>query len=237
MSSSESPRSEANGDPANDTQANERDGAVGSPSDNRPQRENGGNPSRWSKHAKVFFFKDANRIVALFTGGLFLIGICALSIQRDTEKRQLRAYVIVDKVIVKGLESCEADGRPQFCGASPNITAILHNAGLTPANNVRSRGRMAIEDYPLIGQFTPFDWSKKGSVEPLGPGMELGRDHSQFPPMPPGHVYGVAPGKKLYALGEVQYDDIFGTSHHTKWRFIVVSPDHAAADDEGNEAD
>jgi hypothetical protein len=40
-------------------------------------------------------FREPNRVIAIFTVALAIIGGVALWIARDTEKRQLRAYVIV----------------------------------------------------------------------------------------------------------------------------------------------
>jgi hypothetical protein len=115
-----------------------------SPSDPDTPREN----KFRDQAAKAFentkwFFSDPNRALAVLTASLVLIGIGALCIQRDTEERQLRAYVFIDPV---GMTYFDTKIPPKF-------TLDVHDAGQTPALNVAMFTKIDVLPYPLPKDF------------------------------------------------------------------------------------
>ncbi len=74
----------------------------------------------------IWVFSDPNRVIAMFTVALAFIGLCASHVASDTEKRQLRAYVIADAVSITSF----------FEGKPIALEAIIKNTGQTPACHV-----------------------------------------------------------------------------------------------------
>jgi hypothetical protein len=93
---------------------------------------------RWLQKVR-WYFSDPNRVIATFTVALAVIGIGALCIARDTEQRQLRAYVGFapkeDMIIMKD--------------APPQQKLIIQNFGTSPALHVTTGGNVIKLPYPL----------------------------------------------------------------------------------------
>lgn len=184
-------------------------------------------------------------VAGLFTAAFFAALQWAIFRQqasdfRDQERRQLRAYISIDKPSVSGL----------FLGGSPFAWVHLVNSGQTPAMNVHSGARWAIKEFPLgpPPQLPGFDWNMTTrSNEPIGPHMEKIKPTERLPIwLASEPIGGIRSGKSaFYMYGEAHYEDVFGQPWHTRWCFFLSgaillphgAPDGVIAYAEGNDAD
>ena len=181
-----------------------------------------------------WFFSEPSRALALLTAGLVVIGIIALCIQRDTEQRQLRAYVSVLTAEIQNLSEGEM------------VTAVIKikNFGQTPAYKFRHWQRIIIDKYPFPGRipYEPDDGIHPSS--PLSPGDDSnGIAIFDVSPMNQTTINALKAGTNaLYVVGTIKYDDIFGTNHTTIFCLYAggktkMWDGSLAVYSEGNEAD
>lgn len=138
------------------------------------------------------------------------------TVSSDTEHRQLRAYL----GIVPLSDKQEDVGR-----------VALKNFGLTPASNVTIFGESKPIEGPFFGEsleksITEIDIKAKFSqvVFPSDSvAWEFGPDSSINSKKT---VWGTMPNAAFYTYGRLDYEDVFGQQHHT--RFCVFS-NHAQA--------
>jgi hypothetical protein len=151
----------------------------------------------------------------------------------DTSKRQLRAYVIAGAGDIQEIDN-------GFL-----LTATLKNTGQTPASNVRIGGESFPAEYPLAAD-RPHPHPKPSTDYglTLGAGEEF---HCAY--RITGNPVEIADALKqvqagkfgFWIQGHVIYDDCFGKSHETKFRFVYGGriagiTKHLHADRQGNEA-
>ena len=178
--------------------------------------------------------------ISAVVGALILvaIGMIQACVTRDTERRQLRAYIAVDI--------------PDHALSPPINQPTLHlnirNTGQTPALRVEHVTGIDIRPYPLprdndfsIGPVTTLP-------EPVTvfPGNLAVFGISEIPkrPFTPAQSTEVQIGntKRLYIWGTVNYSDVFENSHYTNFCFSIdgiaqlATPYHFEACDQHNDS-
>jgi hypothetical protein len=144
-------------------------------------------------------------------------------VARDTEKRQLRAYVFLESVHV-------TDTKDKITGDDPNrglsATIIFKNFGQTPAYNVWHLSSLKVADFPAPSTVFVRDPAKRPiPMDTLGP---QGGTQSVVQPSEPDSASG-AEGKQqlgsqsraIYVFGKIDYEDAFGVKRCTRYRFMV----------------
>jgi hypothetical protein len=151
---------------------------------------------------------------------------------QDTARRQLRAYVSIDRAWIEFLEP-----------GVPKVTVVVKNAGLTPAHNLRHWIHQWIERYPLTTQLPtpPNGFVTSSSVLGSGATHNMQIKHPQ-PIINPSFIdkIGTSEGT-IYVYGEIHYKDVFGHEHITKYRLMHGGPEKSSPGvlspcEDGNEA-
>ncbi len=208
----------------------------------KPENEKS-EPNRAAEHKwyDTFLNHPTEWLLALFNGLLVLYTYRLWIATRDlvegaenTAKRQLRAYVWIDKT------------QP-----SPNIDAVpfivateIRNTGSTPAHDVRCFTELLPFDHPLPVGFT----FKQPPQEIPGPHYVVNPGSTHFVRTSPDEVFtddiktAIRNGtKRLYFWGVVRYRDAFKQERWSKFRFYwdrgPLAPGGWTYCDEGNEAD
>jgi hypothetical protein len=159
--------------------------------------------------------------------GLLVIATAGLVYYaRDAARRQLRAYVFIDKAYIKDV------GNPPVTAASISIK----NSGQTPAYNVQHEHFVRLDDIPP-GPFPAFNQDgPKCHLSPGGMMYHLVKGNGTL-----GAVQRMAFNKKelaFYVFGQIIYQDCFGIKRHTNYRLMQTGGDNALRYcDDGNEAD
>jgi hypothetical protein len=172
----------------------------------------------------------ANVMMAAGTCVLALFAMGQFWIARDSERRQLRAYVNIEKVTITGVD---IPGRAQ-------IEIHVTNAGLTPARGVHMRGSARKDIYPAEKPFVLSTDAPIKSRRDVGPGHsfnpKIGFNISEK------QIREIEQGKyAIWMFGDIKYRDVFGVDHSTSYRFIYGG-DYTKADrmmscEAGNESD
>ena len=153
--------------------------------------------------------------MALFTLLLVLIGFGALVFQRDTETRQLRAYISIETAgpVENFTETTLAQAKVR-----------IRNSGQTPAYHLISQGTIDFGPYPLSENQT-FQLNlprEPPSVVVLNPGAEDGGTIIPAEkPYTATQLASVKDGKsvRLYVFGTVTYRDAFRSEHYSYYCF------------------
>jgi len=179
-------------------------------------------PNNWIKAATLFF-----------VGGYTILTFCLVLTSRDTEHRQLRAYVGPQKS--NGISTITA--ACQYCGiidpaqqAKNNLTILVKNFGLTPAYRPTdcllpipvavnealdiTSGVKMVEERCRSAVSRPTIWPQE--------------ERSYVSPFNEEHIelFRKATAKEidLYVAGVITYDDAFGSSHKTYicYKYLLV---------------
>jgi hypothetical protein len=130
---------------------------------------------------------------------------------KDTAKRQLRAYLVVN---IGGAVYQEREKNLKFEGKP-----LLVNTGQTPARKVRYKAQSAILPFPPSDNFVFQEVSEDIGFGILGAQQNatMGATVEEF--CRDGEVEDIkkAVGHSLYVWGTVTYEDIFGITHYTKF--------------------
>lgn len=152
--------------------------------------------------------------IASFIAVLFALRLAqqANAIARDTAKRQLRAYIFVEKT-----ELIVSDVARQA-----SFAIEWRNSGQTPAYRVLSGCDIIIADTGWKGnrevEFPPSGYSKDN----IGPGGVQQILDYVITLSPDEFIAWKAGSRTLYIFSEVHYDDVFGEGHMTKRRMKAV---------------
>jgi hypothetical protein len=159
----------------------------------------------------------------------------AINIASDTAIRQLRAYVMVNRV---GIESVISNSRP-------TVTVEFKNSGQTPAYDVLGWVSIGLAKFPLTysipGEinFPAIKGSKdvitNGGTTLLPATMEHTLTSEEVEQLNTG-------SHAIYFIGKISYKDAFGIERFTKFKFFCNkipggSLSHASIYTDGNEAD
>lgn len=161
--------------------------------------------------------RDPNTYIALATIFLVLIGVFAINISRDTEKRQLRAYVTPIATGWRGL----TDSKPLSLGYN------IVNYGQTPAKNVWKNGTVDILPYPLpkgyIFKIPEEPVRQKASIFPKAEMPVFGwvQADRPFTNTEINEITSTTSSRRAYAYGTFTYTDIFEETHTTNFCFFI----------------
>ena len=158
-------------------------------------------------------------IYTIITAGIFCISSRALSVQRDTEIRQLRAYISVDPTPVRNFVEKKA----------PSAGVRITVQGQTPAYNLILLAYIAALPYPFRGDI----WSLPTSSAPtetastmLAPTQHTGNYATLTYAPDPNQFEIINSGKtaRLYVWGEVHYKDAFRASWYNRFAIPTMPP-------------
>ncbi len=148
-------------------------------------------------------------VLAFLTFLLVCSGLWQLWIVRDTEKRQLRAYVFPEKFT---LVNAIGPGLPKLRGE-------FKNSGQTPAFGVTGCSDFIWGPYPPTRDFTLIDNPQTESEGSVGPGIAITVDLPLDSPIAKEDREALRLGKlAIYFYGWISYRDIFGNQHKTNFR-------------------
>ena len=151
-----------------------------------------------------------------------------IRVTEDTARRQLRAYVVIDKVEIRSFEV----GKPL------DIHISMKNCGQTPASDYRGWYTIDITPYILSGEYDGISY-ETWSRYPLGPGMPASA-YPESPIIVTQHFFDmITKGTEILRVwGRDEYTDIFGKSHFLEYRYThrgpVKCPQRMLAHKEGN---
>ena len=163
------------------------------------------------------WMRDPNGWIAICTIILVFSGFYALHISRDTEKRQLRAYV--SPVLKSGGAFTENESA---------IEITIENFGQTPAKNCFENGEIKILPYPLPKGYV-FKNSFKHNAESYS-SIYPKADNAIIGWLKAGRAFTKAEieeitsnnsHRRAYAFGTLTYADIFNESHFTNFCFVL----------------
>lgn len=147
-------------------------------------------------------------------------------VARDTEKRELRAYVFISGGSIDDVRS----------NNSPAIRLELKNSGQTPAYNLCSGLGARLAPYPLNERMRAPNYQSRGV---LPPGVQESMIVDSPRPLTDTERNSLLTGKSaLYAYGTTRFKDAFGTywcvdyryfyhidgPHDTRWGVIAPCP-------------
>ncbi len=162
-------------------------------------------------------FRNANFWIALGTVFLVFIGIGALCISRDTEKRQLRAYVAPVVRSWRGL----INGKPL------GVEFAMVNYGQTPASHFTKRGTIEIMPFPLPKKYIfiipqePIEQVTNvfpKAENPLTGWIQYVRPFTEAEII---EITSDTTHRRAYVFGTLAYSDVFGEAHVTNYCFFM----------------
>jgi hypothetical protein len=170
----------------------------------------------------------------IFTGLSYCVFNSQLVVSRDTEERQLRAYVLPSESEIVKL----SEGEPV------SATVVIHNFGLTPGYRMRGWGGIEIVDLRFPYSLKPPPTQQWQSLGYLAPGA-ISKLHTQTPEkLTDGQVRGLKGGYvAVFIWGRVEYTDTFRHPHWTTFTRFYGGPAGTPTDGstvestQGNETD
>jgi hypothetical protein len=133
-------------------------------------------------------------------------------IAQETAERQLRAYIVPEKVTATVMK----------IGLSPEVQVQLRNSGQTPAYRVMINTLIGIR--PATTPASELDWNIPMSRATVAPNMEifiLGGGSRLLKPLTQTDVDAIKDGRSIfYVYGEVRYADAFGNNRTTKYSYV-----------------
>src|SRR5579862_6815274 len=95
----------------------------------QPNDPYSGNIAKWTKVTGI-----GTVVAAILAGAAAFVFWLQLETMRDSEQRQLRAYIIVEKITASGISdgACPLGENLRLCGY-PYVVTTIRNAGFTPA--------------------------------------------------------------------------------------------------------
>jgi hypothetical protein len=158
---------------------------------------------------------------------------------KETEVRDLRAYVGVSKILLD-LENMQV----------PEGLVEIQNFGKTPAYKVRHNTAIGIQTYPPSAPLPEIPQPERASVTVIFPQIKNLGKVALKKPLPQGFIVGT-PNLTVYVYGNIRYEDAFGNQRTSNFRFIFGGTEAAVVyrderqrlcgamrpDSEGNDAD
>jgi hypothetical protein len=133
---------------------------------------------------------------------------------QDSAQRDLRAYLGVANVYLTYADSPVPKGQ-----------VAISNFGKTPAYKVRQWIGIAIGPYPLAAELTKCPY--EGSVSIISPTVQHQGVVPIKKPIPPGMTIGTMENT-VYVYGQVTYEDAFGHTRNTSYRYIYGGSEGAS---------
>jgi hypothetical protein len=135
-----------------------------------------------------------------------------ISQMKETEVRDLRAYIGVSKVML-GLQKPD----------TPRGIVEIKNFGKTPAYKVKQWAAIAIHSHPLT-VVLPESSQEIASVSVIFPDITTVNLVDLKKPLPSNALIGT-PQLTIYVYGGITYEDIFENKWHSNYRFIFGGPE------------
>lgn len=174
-------------------------------------------------------WKDPNTYIALGTVALVLIGLGALWVSRDSEERQLRAYILVtDFGVVCPPCGDTTLNLPKFPGGLNSALMMrIQNSGETPASHIKPTFSWWPVHRPGTHLPAGFKFPDLGATDSqhLNSSSELGKDEhgDAIGPLTRGGIAtlqdAASDGDTVFLYGHVDYCDVFGHPHSTAYCF------------------
>ena len=147
----------------------------------------------------------------------------------DTEKRQLRAYILPFKMGIEITKENKVDA-----------TIIIKNFGQTPAHNFRHWAcinirNLVVREFAIVDPtdlppwpagITPSITVAQGDTSTIFPVFFCEKNTVNLRPLTSDELAAINAGTKaIFLYGKIEYDDIFGDHHHTAYlRLRIISP-------------
>lgn len=151
---------------------------------------------------------------------------------QDTARRQLRAYLSIDRAWIEFPEP-----------GVPSVTVVIKNAGQTPAHDLSHWIHQWIETYPLKIQLPvpPHGFVMSASLLGSGATHDMCITHPKPIIKLPFLEQIGTPDATIYVYGEITYKDVFGEKQFLKYRLMHGGPHKQPPGilspcEEGNEA-
>jgi hypothetical protein len=160
----------------------------------------------------LWFFSDPNRVIATFTVVLAIIGLGALHVASDTERRQLRAYMVLDSVSITRLE----------VGKTIEVEVIMKNTGQTPAYNISGYTAIMYDRFPLGRPFPPVENDNINTTISGSGGLVRGKVPTLHALTDETLAAFNAGTMATYVSGKITYIDAFGDHHFLKYRLYMT---------------
>lgn len=160
---------------------------------------------------------DSDRTIALFTVFLFFATYLLWRATRDlvrgaekTAERQLRAYVLVEKVTIIDFAK----------NKQPRIHAVMRNTGQTPAFKLHFAANATLLPYPATSPFV-FNWPSKRIYSVIGPGAATTITIAPRLVLTEQDIADVLEKRTaIYVYGRIEYEDAFGRDQWSEFRVI-----------------
>jgi hypothetical protein len=154
-------------------------------------------------------------LLVIFTGGLWLstsklwqVTNDTLTHAENTAKRQLRAYLAVEKCTLRYREG------------QPVATVKIRNCGQTPAENVVMVGHLDVIQRQTT--FVVGGFSQNISKGRLGPGFAFTLESELKHALTPDQIEGLTSRTHwIIVAGDIEYVDIFGNAWHLPYEFCT----------------
>lgn len=175
-------------------------------------------------------------IIAIFTSVQAIALILTVIIMIRTTRRQLRAYMFVDKVFISNVanplprkllggksdeETPAAISRPL---EGPLAYLEFKNSGQTPAYDVVVWGDIVSREFPLTSLLPHQDpiaqWVAKASVPPGGGTNKTSGIQQPLSAEEIDKLRTIPPTAAIYIYGTITYKDTFGKKRFTHYRFF-----------------
>lgn len=148
--------------------------------------------------------------LAVFTLMLWIATYCLFREGKHTARRQLRAYVMIDKCLVRGTKT-------QGGLHEDWINLTLKNFGQTPAKNISYWIEMAAKSAKAPTRLIRQNSTKDAKIEAIAPGSEF-ITKCEIPLLDGGNdIRGGV--NALYVFGAITYFDVFDDERTTEFRF------------------
>lgn len=131
---------------------------------------------------------------------------------KETEVRDLRAYVGVSKTLLRFQNPLQPEGMVE-----------IQNFGKTPAYKVRHQAAITIGPHPLAVTLPDIPAAPSASVFTLYSNIKNTNSVTLKKPVLAGTSIGTME-HTVYVFGRVVYEDAFGNEWYTKYRFIFGGP-------------
>lgn len=187
--------------------------------------------------------------------GLFQFGalVATIVVMIRTARRQLRAYVAVERGIIANVadpptpkgEKIETVARILHPDAGPTIQITIKNSGQTPAYDLVHWATARLDKFPLETELASMPDPRSKYRNVVGPGIPEVKTIRLPKPLELPEKIGLREGSlAIYCWGEIVYRDAFGKRRYTRYRcmygymcgIIGVATDMVYCE-EGNEAD
>jgi hypothetical protein len=184
--------------------------------------------SRHHRNPNIIWSRRTFWVVFFYTAVTFALLVVNWRIAgtaKDTEERQLRAYVFPDAVEISDVDS----DTTKISSAAPRIHLVIKNTGITPAYNVINLVAAALVPFPfhldikdiraatgMKENMSVFSLSNGGISEAFS-GVDGARE-----PLNIEQKLSLSNGETaIYLLGYIWYYDIFGIVRCTRYKYYV----------------